>query len=183
MQNEVIALPNSESRICDSCGAEASRMNFENQHFKFGEGEHSVDLQARVPVWTCDACGDQYTDEAAEEIRHAVVCEHLGRLTPKQIVEIRNSYGLTQAEWSDLTGFGTASIKRWETGALIQSASADNLIRLLKEARNIEILQRARGRARTELVSSKFRTTIPVATTEIAHFFRLRRPSSIVQRT
>jgi DNA-binding transcriptional regulator YiaG len=86
-------------------------------------------------------------DEAAEEARHEAICRHLGILTPRQIVDLRKSYGLTRADFAALTRFGAASLARWETGSILQNAANDQLLYLLQFRDNIE---RLRERARQE---------------------------------
>lgn len=51
-----------------------------------------------------------------------------GLLSGEDIKALRNAKGLTQADLAGLTGFGIASIKRWETGA-VQSKSMDQVLR------------------------------------------------------
>ena len=55
--------------------------------------------------------------------------QQTGLLTGEKIKRLRKEKGMTQAELAELSGFGVASIKRWETGA-IQSQSADKTLRL-----------------------------------------------------
>jgi putative zinc finger/helix-turn-helix YgiT family protein len=183
MQNQVINFPRSEVRICDSCGGNGVRMSFEHQTFNYGTGDHLVKLSARVPVWTCEQCGDQFTDHTAEELRHAAVCKHLGRLAPREIIDLRNSYGLAQSEWAAITGFGVASVKRWETGTLIQGASSDKLMRLLKDRRNFDALNRIEGEHKQPKAQvSKFRTLLPTDAPIHALSFALRRAPEALQR-
>jgi putative zinc finger/helix-turn-helix YgiT family protein len=118
-------------RVCDACGEHAVRMSLKDDRFVYGTGDEASELVALVPVWTCDRCGYAYTDGDAEDLRHEAVCSHLGVLSPAQIRAIREKYGMTQGEFAKATGFGLASVKRWETGALIQNHSADRLLRLL----------------------------------------------------
>jgi putative zinc finger/helix-turn-helix YgiT family protein len=152
-------------------------MSYENQSFTYGAGDQAVELSVRVPVWTCEVCGDQYTDSVAEEIRHAAVCRHLGRLTPDKIIRLRKTYELSQSEFADLTGIGIASIKRWEAGNQIQSESFDKFMRLLYDHKNVEALRRPK----TIAVSgsggehSKFRTRFSPEITAHASAFALRR--------
>jgi putative zinc finger/helix-turn-helix YgiT family protein len=134
MSNNVIPLSTAEARPCAQCGEHAARLSFQDERFPYGGGKDEVILTARVPVWTCDACKTQYTDGDAEDIRHAAICRHLNRLTPSDVRNIREQYGLSQREWSERTGFGLASIKRWETGNLIQNESTDRYMRLLINA-------------------------------------------------
>jgi len=117
-------------------------MSYQTELFNYKtEREDIVQLSARVPVWKCDACGDQYTDSNAEEIRHHTVCEYLQRLTPVAVKALRERIGYSQSQWADLTGFGIASVKRWETGALIQGLAQDRYMRLLRDQRNIAALR------------------------------------------
>jgi putative zinc finger/helix-turn-helix YgiT family protein len=51
-----------------------------------------------------------------------------GFLSGEDIKALRNAKGLTQADLAGLTGFGIASIKRWETGS-VQSKSMDQVLR------------------------------------------------------
>ena len=46
-----------------------------------GVGDDGVELVVDIPVQTCSSCGP-YTDDAAEDLREAVVRRHLGGLTP-----------------------------------------------------------------------------------------------------
>lgn len=38
-----------------------------------------------------------------------------------------------RVQFAGLTGFGTATIKRWENGSLVQNASADRFLRLIAD--------------------------------------------------
>jgi putative zinc finger/helix-turn-helix YgiT family protein len=175
-QPNLILLPNAELRVCDQCGQEAVRLHFETQTFPYGEGEDQTILQARVPIWTCQACGEQYTEAAAEETRHDAICKHLGRLTPSEVRNIREVHGKSQQEWAKLTGFGPASVKRWETGNQIQNEAADRYLRLLSDPvvyGKVALLERGGPEDR----DYRFQTKLPNATYERAHAFQLRRES------
>jgi putative zinc finger/helix-turn-helix YgiT family protein len=130
-----------EVRDCPECGVHAVRLEHKAHSFKFGTDE-PVELTATLPIWTCEACGYGYTDGLGEEIEHAAICRHLGLLTPDEIRGLRNKLGLSRPEFARLTRFGEKSIKRWETGALIQSASADRFLRLINDPFVFERLQR-----------------------------------------
>lgn len=129
--NNVITLANRATCACECGGTYSAAMT--QQSFPYGEGDARVELEAIVPVWTCDACGDAYTDGDAEKIRHAAVCKHLGRLSPEELTKLRTMRGMSQDEWAEYTAIGVASIKRWETGSLIQNASFDRFLRLLSD--------------------------------------------------
>lgn len=160
--------------MCGCCGENAVRMTWQTQRFNYLDGDSTVELEARVPVWSCQECKDQYTDEDAENIRHEAVCKYLGRLTPNDIRKIREGYGMSQAEFAETTRLGIASIKRWESGSLIQGASQDAYLRLLRYPSNLAIV---RG-ITIELTSvSKFRprTPISIEAKAAARGFQLRK--------
>lgn len=119
---------------CPACGGKTNESQ-ERQTFKFSE-DGSVTLTAIVPVISCSACGFEYTDHRAEEIRHDTVCQHLNILFPSEIRSIRKSYGLSRKNFSDAFGFGEASIGRWENRKTFQNKALDNLLRLLRDRNN-----------------------------------------------
>jgi putative zinc finger/helix-turn-helix YgiT family protein len=126
-QNSVLPL-----RECPDCDSTDSRLEYAQQSFRYGRGDEAVDLTCEVPVYTCNKCGYQWTRSEAEDLRQIAVCQHLGRLTPNEVRGVRERFGLSQAEFSRITGFGEASLSRWETGAQVQSASNDRLLRLIQ---------------------------------------------------
>ena len=83
----------------------------------------------------CARCGEVYLDlDAADRLQREAVArlrKARGLLTPAQIVELRNSLGLSQAAFEKLLGTGPKTVVRWEKGTVFQSATADKLMRLL----------------------------------------------------
>lgn len=116
---------------CPSCGQPQACSFVATQRFIYAGADGEVTLSAEIPIIECQACNEAFTGKGAEEIKHAAVCRHLGRLTPAEIRGLRNRLGLTQAGLAERTGIGVASIKRWELGNLIQSASLDAALRSL----------------------------------------------------
>ena len=55
----------------------------------------------------------------------------MGLLTSDEIVEIREKYGLSQVDLSQILGWGEATISRYESKA-IQDSAYDNILRLIK---------------------------------------------------
>jgi putative zinc finger/helix-turn-helix YgiT family protein len=176
MQNNIISFPTAEPRRCAVCGDEHARVTYETESFPYGVGESQVTLSARVPVITCAACGSQLTDGSAEEIRHAEVCRHLGRLAPDSVRAIRERYGLSQHEWAERTGLGIASVKRWEAGNLIQNEAMDRYLRLLRNPNNFAEVSSWSSQS-TE-VTFRFQTKLPDAVFEVASSFVLRKSLS-----
>jgi putative zinc finger/helix-turn-helix YgiT family protein len=117
---------------CPDCESPRFSRDIQEQRFLYGSGAAAVELSCKVPVCTCLSCGYQWTTGEAEDIRHGAVCRHLKRLTPAQVLDLRERHGLSQAEFSRITGFGEASLSRWETAAQIQNTAADRLLRLIE---------------------------------------------------
>lgn len=145
--------------FCPECGSE---MRISNEPIK-EEFRNEELLVCEVDHYVCDGCGevlltadaaDEWSDKVDEAYR-----KKLSLLSPDEIKEIRNSFKLTQSEFENLLGVGKGSVHRWESGKLIQSKVADNLIRIFKEYPSIaesyadrnEIRIVRRGAFRTEL--------------------------------
>jgi putative zinc finger/helix-turn-helix YgiT family protein len=149
MNDNLVRLPSAEMRVCDECGARAAQLSFQEERFPYGAGDEAVELSARVPVWVCGHCGHSYTDGDAEDARQEAVCKHLGVLAPSEIRATRRMYEMSQAEFAKVTGFGLASVKRWEAGSLVQNVAADRLLRLLRSDAAIMVKLMAIDEART----------------------------------
>lgn len=150
--------------ICEYCGARSAVLSTEIQKFGYSEKGREVELEARIPVLACSSCHERYAADGAEEAYHEAVCAYLGRLTPAQIRSLRKQKGFTQRDLAELLGAGIASIKRWETGAVIQNASADRQLRSAFEATNVE----------QRWSTPQFRTHIRPETYAAAEHFVLR---------
>lgn len=179
----LLSMPNSQPRVCDACEVGRMQKTMERQLFKYGLGDNAVQLSALIPVWKCDKCDHGYTDEEAEDLRHAAVCQHIGVLSPRELCKLRKDRGLSQEDLAELTGFGLASIKRWETGAVIQNTSADRFLRLLQDSSVYEkaiILagltsSQATISAQPQIVrAGKFISSLPERTKRDAEIFVLR---------
>lgn len=166
---EILERGEQRTQQCLVCEDAIATLSFETQAFNYGPEADGVELQARVPVWTCEGCGEQYLDPEAENIKHEAVCAYLGRLAPKDIKALRTSFGMLQEEFADFTGYGSASVKRWETGAQIQSESVDKHLRLLRSLGLAEAKKRASAPR-----ASEFRTPISAQVREYSKRFNLR---------
>lgn len=164
----MIKMQNSESiqnETCVICGSENAKMQMVHHEFDYKCGNQSEVLTAYVPVVECGDCEEAYFGQGAEEIKHEAVCNFLGRLTPKAIVELRGKLGMSQAQLAEHTGMGTASIKRWETGLVIQGAAFDKQLR--------ELSQTSDAAPRSPWAAT-FRTQISDSVRERAQSFSLR---------
>src|ERR1700750_2378751 len=87
--------------------------------------------------YRCSSCGEQFYDGfmAQEHDRRAAAAIRAedGLLQPDEIRLIRMRYGLSQAGLETLIGSGEKTVVRWERGSVAQSASADTLLRVLRD--------------------------------------------------
>ncbi len=127
---------NIENINCPDCGSSRVSTRLTPHAFTYGVADEAVELQCILPVRSCAECGWEFVDEAGEAIRHEAVCRHLNLLTPREVLELRESVG-TQAQFRELTGIGEASQSRWETGASLQTKAYDNYLFLLQFHDNV----------------------------------------------
>lgn len=116
---------------CECCGSENVTLDLVTSVFEYKNGKSFDQITVELPVYTCSECEFEYTAQESEMIKHIAICNHLKLLLPEDILNLRTKYALTQAQLAKLTGFGIASIARWESGKLVQSKANDNLLRLL----------------------------------------------------
>jgi putative zinc finger/helix-turn-helix YgiT family protein len=127
---------------CPDCESSQYVVREIEQQFQYGKGLSAIEVSCLVPAYVCSVCGCEWTGPEAEDIRHNAVCRQLRRLTPAEILGIRERSQLSQAEFSQITGFGEASLSRWETGSQIQNAACDRLLRLIRaNYKNLELLR------------------------------------------
>ena len=138
--NQDNIVPRDSTNLCIECGGSRIAERIMEQAFPYGSHGDEVQLTASMPVFTCLDCGYEYFDERGEAARHAAVCRHSGVQTPEEIRKTREATGLTRAEFCHLTGFGSASLQRWEAGSIIPNTSSDRLMFLLRYPENVERL-------------------------------------------
>ena len=117
---------------CPDCGGHSFTTALHNDVFEYGSGDSPATLHARVPVHCCDSCDFEFLGPEGRLIKHEAVCRHLGLLTPTEIQSIRESHGMSRAAFAEITGFGEATLNRWERGAVIQNRANDRFLRLVE---------------------------------------------------
>lgn len=127
---------------CVNCGSENVRTKRVREVFPYRlSRSSSVDINAEIPVRACEDCGFEFTDHEADDIRHLAVCKYLGIMGPPEVRSIRERYGLTRAQFAEITRLGEASLARWETGELVQNAANNDFLFLLKFQDNLDRLK------------------------------------------
>lgn len=92
-----------------------------------------VEVEILEDAFVCPVCRlSAGTVKSAGKIQQNIADAYrkqMGLLTGEDIKRLRNEKSMTQADLARISGFGPASIKRWETGA-VQTQSADKTLRL-----------------------------------------------------
>ena len=130
-----------ENKLCPECGSGNLKISEEEYRFPYGIGGESLELTANVKVEKCKDCGFSYLGQEAEKACHNAICDHLGLMKPSQIKSLRDYYGITQSEFSKITGLGEATLSRWERGIVIQNKAYDNYLYLLGLDKNFHVIR------------------------------------------
>jgi HTH-type transcriptional regulator/antitoxin MqsA len=97
----------------------------------------SLPISFEDEFYLCSNCGERFYDsdmaEASNRRAAAAVRHAEGLLAPDEIREIRVQYGLSQAKFEKLIGSGEKTVVRWEKGTIAQNATADTLLRILRD--------------------------------------------------
>lgn len=127
---------------CPDCGGLSFSTVMHNDVFEYGSEDAPVTLHARVPVHCCDSCDFEFLGREGRLIKHEAVCRHLGLLTPTEIRSIRERHGMSRTAFAEVTGFGEATLNRWERGAVIQNRANDRYLRLADSPEVLDRLKR-----------------------------------------
>ena len=118
---------------CPACGSEM-KWSTSPMTEEFKGVQLTVDGIGRH---VCDACGEYIigVDEAELLSKRlaALYAKRQGLLSPAEIVGIRKRLGLSQKAFEKMLGVSSPTASRWENGAMLQSKTADNLMRVVGE--------------------------------------------------
>lgn len=116
---------------CYLCNNVADRVE-ERRKVKWGTRTVVIDDE----FYRCSSCGEAFYDGfmAQEHNRRtaAAIRAEDGLLQPEEVRAIRSGYGLSQAGLEKLIGSGEKTVVRWENGTVAQNATADTLLRVLR---------------------------------------------------
>lgn len=77
------------------------------------DNEKEPQIEYYHPIIKCLDCGVSSAFEG-ENAKHDALCYANTRVTPQKLVDLRNRYNMTQAEFADLIKVGEKTITRWE---------------------------------------------------------------------
>ena len=124
--------------FCPSCEEYAEvRLGVEKEVY----GVRGEPIEIEAEVCTCRKCGSKIFDEERDsrnlEKAYSRYREKHGLLSPQEIRELREKYGLSQRALSRLLGWGEITLHRYESGA-IQDGAHDALLRLIADPGNMQ---------------------------------------------
>jgi HTH-type transcriptional regulator/antitoxin MqsA len=118
--------------VCQICGG--SEYSVVDRPFTAQYAGVPITLD-KVGMRECLSCGESLLSPLeASNISKAIKAIARSRhalLEPQQIVAIRRKHGLSQKELEHLFGLGEKVVTRWERGIVLQSRTADLLLRLM----------------------------------------------------
>lgn len=119
--------------ICSVCGQRAVVISDDPVTVRFREAAYAVD---GFEYEHCMACGENVFGPGQVDAMHvraaALARAERGLLSPDDIRALRFDLGLTQEGLEMAMGMGPGTVVRWERGAVVQSATADRLMRLVR---------------------------------------------------
>ena len=122
--------------FCENCLDEVALNIVEREETYPVKGEPTT-IKARS--CTCSQCGKEVwlkeIDDENLRNAYAIYRSRHGLLQSKEILQIREKYGLSQVSFARVLGFGDKTITRYENGS-IQDETHNNLIMLMREADN-----------------------------------------------
>ena len=123
-----------QTHTCAVCSQQTARLVSKPFQALYNKIPVSLDSVER---YECSNCGEEtLTPDQHRALSQAVKAgarQHLGLLSPEDILEIRNNLNVSQTELEDLMGLTRKTVSRWETDRVLQSRTADILLRLLSQ--------------------------------------------------
>lgn len=119
--------------FCAECGADQMFRSRNAFHMQYKDSDLIVE---GVEHWECPECGaiEFEADDslALTKALDAAYRETNGFLTPDEIKSLRKRLDLSQQDFETLLGVTSPTVSRWETGKVVQTRTADNLMRLMR---------------------------------------------------
>jgi len=117
---------------CPICGEGKLSHKIKTEEFEYKRHFEKIEEFA---VFICDFCEEEIVPEKtitdSEKRLRDFHREVDGLLTSKQIKKIRESYGFTQDDFSELLGLGKKTFARYENSTVTQSRTTDHLLRII----------------------------------------------------
>lgn len=115
---------------CPNCDGETTTVR-EMREVPLGQRQVVIEDE----FMRCGSCGEEFFSRAQADRSHDLAVERArlddNLLLPSQIKDVRETLGLTQAQFENILGVGEKTCVRWETGRVCQNIATDRLIRLI----------------------------------------------------
>lgn len=148
--------------FCPNCGCFCPVRYEEREEVLPVRGDR-INITSTVAV--CEQCGEDLFDEKVEsdnlERAYRIYREEHGILTPSQVAELREKYGLSQRSFSRFLGWGDVTFHRYENGA-IQDATHNSQLLMMRDPRNMQLLLETNGSCLSERIQKNLAQRIAV---------------------
>ena len=122
-----------QNYLCPSCGFVEDTQIIEAQETYPVGGEP---ITVSVKVRACAVCGewigDDELDDVAQDLAFQVYRERYDLISPRELVALREEFGLSQRSFAALLGWGESTIHRYELGSLPDDGH-NRFLRFLQE--------------------------------------------------
>lgn len=126
-----------EKIYCPKCSKMTDSQVISKEEMFKVKGE---DIKIMSSIAICNECKEEVFVEELEEVNLKTAFTEYRKLhdllTPMQIIEIRERYGLSQRSLSKLLGWGEITIHRYESGSL-QDEAHDEVLELISKPENL----------------------------------------------
>ena len=126
---------------CDKCDDFVEYNIVEKEEERNIMGKEKIKVHSRIAV--CNKCGTELfhkeLEEENQEKAFNIYRDRNNILYPEKIKAIRDKYGLTQKEMSNLLGWGDITYHRYENGSLPDQAH-NTLLLLIKDPKNVRMI-------------------------------------------
>lgn len=124
--------------FCEHCN---SMTDFDVKTRKESYPVYGEQIEVDASVAVCKKCGSDVFNEELDSSNLILAQDKYRKnhklLTAKQIIEIREQYGLSQRSFAKLLDWGDKTIRRYESGA-VQSKAHNSLLLFLKNPDNMQ---------------------------------------------
>jgi putative zinc finger/helix-turn-helix YgiT family protein len=149
--------------FCPAC-AEDRTIRREQRAIDFAVRGETITLE--LPVRVCTVCETTEIDESVGDpvsLAYATYRELHGLLSPDQVKVIRQRYQLSQRSFATLLGMSEATINRYETGGL-QDTAHDTAIRACEDPAFLKRILALRGNGLSEWQRRRVETALSGST-------------------
>ena len=146
---------------CDKCDEFVEYNIIEKEEERNIMGKDNITIDSKIAI--CNHCGTELFHKELEEENQKkafnLYRDKNNILYPEKIKAMRNKYGLTQKEMSNLLGWGDITYHRYENGSLPDQAH-NSLLLLIEDPKNVRTIMKNNSHNLSSEVLSKLQNKL-----------------------